>query len=260
MLNGPERIAPHISSENLKISRLQKKKAVQHGGIPNRARASASKATKSAARSPSLSEQAYEAIKGRILSLEYPPGQILNEAVICEALGIGRTPVHQAVHRLNAEGLIEIIPHKGLIVRTDSLKEIVCVLEARQVIEPYIAGLAAERITQENAERLRNLVKESSKLVDQKFRHQYTDIDREFHKLIGNIADNPVMAEFMRNLHERSIRIWHLRWWQEHDLQDTQTEHSAVVQAIARRDRPAAEKAMRTHIESLRARILRSMR
>ncbi len=214
----------------------------------------------SAAREPSLSEQAYEAIKARILSLEYQPGQILNEAVICEALGIGRTPVHQAVHRLSSEGLIEIIPRKGLIVRPDSLNEIVCVLEGREVVEPYIAGLAAERITSDGAERLKKLVQESAKFVDQKYRRQYMDIDREFHKLIASVADNPIIAEFMRTLHERSIRIWHMRWWQEHDLQVTQAEHVALLEAITRRDRPGAEKAMRSHIESLRARILRSVR
>lgn len=172
--------------------------------------------------------------------------------MICDALGIGRTPVHQAVHRLASEGLIEIIPRKGLIVRPDSLNEIVCVLEGREVVEPYIAGLAAERITTEGAERLKKLVQESAKYVDQKYRRQYMDIDREFH--------NPIIAEFMRTLHERSIRIWHMRWWQEHDLQVTQAEHVALLEAITRRDRPAAEKAMRSHIESLRARILRSVR
>ena len=94
----------------------------------------------------SLAERAYVEIRDRILAMELRPGQFLNEAALCNLIGIGRMPVHQATHRLRAEGLIDVFPRKGLVVRMDSLHDIVALLEARLAVEPTVAALAAERI------------------------------------------------------------------------------------------------------------------
>eukprot|EP01042_Synura_sphagnicola_P021729 gene21729-27647_t len=90
-----------------------------------------------------LSEQAYIAIKDRIITLFFAPGQYLNEASICEQLGMGRTPVHQALQRLQAEGLVDVVPRKGVIIQPDSMGQVVEILDARLVVEPEIAARAA---------------------------------------------------------------------------------------------------------------------
>lgn len=203
---------------------------------------------------PSLSEQAYERIKSQILTLQLRPGHFFTEAQLSESLGLGRTPVHQAVHRLSLEGLIEIIPRKGLIVRPDSMNEVVHLLEARWALEPSIAALAAERATPQQIEQLQALIGNQEAMAGRGDRTTFMDADRSFHRIIANAADNPVLADLIRPLHERSARLWHLQLIHADDLERTKREHEAIVDAIVRGDKTAAAKAMQQHIASLRRR------
>ncbi len=205
-----------------------------------------------------LAERAYEALKQKILRLELQPGQFLNEQKLCQLLELGRTPVHQAVHRLMLEGLIEIIPRKGLIIRPDSLNELLSLLEARWALEPNIAALAAERADPTRIKELQRMLSEASKLTDQRFRQRFMEIDRAFHALVAQAAGNQVLADLMRPLHERSARIWRLPVRNPADLKITQVEHEAVLDGILKGDRTAAAKAMQQHITSLRRRLLRN--
>lgn len=234
------------------------RKPARRAATPARARAAQPLAAVPAVEEArSLAEQAYHEIKQRILSLELRPGQFLNELALCQLLGFGRTPVHQAVHRLMGEGLLEIIPRKGLLIRPDSMNEILELLEARWAVEPNIAALAAERVTPDQVKQLQTLLAESSKITDQRFRQRFMSVDRIFHATIAAAASNHILADVMRPLHERSARIWHLQVWQADDLEVTQAEHEAVLDAIARGDKSNAAKAMQQHIASLRRRITR---
>ena len=208
-------------------------------------------------RPPSLSDRAYEQIKQKILSLEFGPGQFLNEMGIASMLGLGRTPVHQAVHRLKADGLLDVIPRKGILVRPDSLNEVLELLEARLALEPGIAALAAERVTPDQIAAIRALLSQSGRITHQKHRQQFMAIDRAFHALVAGGAGNAILAEAIRPMHERSTRIWHLRVWQADDLAVTQAEHEAILDAIARGDKSGAARAMQQHLASLRRRIVR---
>lgn len=207
---------------------------------------------------PPLAEQAYAAIKQKILALELRPGQFLNEQRLCQSLGLGRTPVHQAVHRLMLEGLLEVIPRKGLIIRPDSLNEVLGLLEARWAVEPNIASLAAQRAAPEQIKDLQRLLADSAKITDQRYRPRFMVIDRAFHATIAAAAKNAALSDVMRPLHERSIRIWHLQVWQPDDLKITQAEHERIMLAVIKGNGPAAVKAMQDHLSSLRARILRA--
>lgn len=205
-----------------------------------------------------LADRAYAAIKDMLLRLELQPGQFLNEQALCQMLDLGRTPVHQAVHRLMLEGLIDVIPRKGLIVRPDSLNELVNLLEARWAVEANIAALAAERATPAQIEEMQKLLDEGCKLTDQRHRQRFMEIDRAFHALVAQAAGNQVLADVMRPIHERSARIWRLPVRNPSDLKITQVEHEAVLQGVIKGDRAAASKAMHQHISSLRARMLRN--
>ncbi|HLI11099.1 MAG TPA: GntR family transcriptional regulator [Alphaproteobacteria bacterium] len=202
----------------------------------------------------SLAEQAYAGIKQRILSLEYRPGQLLNEQAISRELGLGRTPVHQAVHRLSLEGLIEIIPRKGLIIRPDSMNEVLDLLEARSAVESNIAALAAARATPAQIAEMRAMLAESAKITDRRYRQQFMAIDRAFHAAIAQAAGNPILADVIRPLHERSGRLWQLQLLQADDLERTQVEHEAILDGIAGGDKAAAAAAMDRHLASLRRR------
>lgn len=210
------------------------------------------------ASSPSLMQQAYQQIKERILSLELRPGLFINESSLCEMTGIGRMPVHQAIHRLQADGLMEVIPRKGLVIRMDTLQDIMLLLEARLAMEPNVVALCAERISPAQLAELKALLKQSRGLMNQSQRESFSTIDRTFHRLIADAACNKFLADSLRRLHERSDMIWHLRIMPANGLAVTQREHEDVLEAVAARDPAAACQAMRVHLRSLHDRILKA--
>jgi GntR family transcriptional regulator, rspAB operon transcriptional repressor len=204
----------------------------------------------------SLAEHAYTEIKDRILSLQLRPGLFLNQQALSKMLGIGSMPVRQAVHRLMSEGLIEVIPRKGLVIRPDSLHDVLALIEARLAMEPNIAALAAERATKQQVATLKKMLMESKRIVDQSERKSFMALDRAFHSLIAESAGNKILADAQRPLHERSNVIWHLRIMPADGLVLTQHEHHDIFEAIAKRDASAARRAMEQHLRSLQKRIL----
>src|SRR5687767_10822325 len=106
----------------------------------------------------SLRDAAYDAIKHRIITCAFKPGEYLNEAYVSATLGIGRTPVHQAIDRLMLDGLVEVIPRKGVIVKLVSLEEIMQIVEVRLLNESYCVRLAAERAERADIAELSDIV------------------------------------------------------------------------------------------------------
>jgi len=206
----------------------------------------------------SLTDRAYTEIRDKILSLELRPGLFLNELALCEMLGIGRMPVHQAVHRLQAERLIEVIPRKGLVVRSDSLHDIIALIEARLAMEPNIAALAAERATDEQRAELKRLIEEADGVQQQSQRTSAMALDRAFHGLVAEAAGNEILADAQRPLQQRSDIIWHLRIMSPDGLVINQKEHTRIMKAIVERDPGEARKAMRDHLTSLQRRIIKA--
>jgi DNA-binding GntR family transcriptional regulator len=211
---------------------------------------------KNGQRNERLSERAYEAIKEHILSLDLRPGQFVNEQGLCAMIGMGRTPVHQAVHRLMADGLLDIMPRKGIIIGSDSLNEVLIGLEARSVVEPSITALAADRATPEQIAAMERILAQSRRIADQRFRREFMELDRQFHQAVAEASGNRILVDVQRPLHERAARIWGLIVMRRADgLRLTQEEHEAVFEAIRRGDQEAARRAMQMHLASLRRRV-----
>jgi DNA-binding GntR family transcriptional regulator len=206
----------------------------------------------------SLADTAYTALKEKILKLYFLPGQYLNEGALCELLGVGRTPVHMALQRLQHEGLVEVMPRKGIIVQPGSIPEILKILESRMTIEADLARNAASRATPKEAEGLRKLARVKVSGDTQSQLDNFVEADRAFHSRFADLAGNQVMSDIARKLHDRSIRYWYLHLWQTFDGRASGNEHTAIADAIARGDGEAAASAVRAHIESLRARLMRA--
>jgi len=200
----------------------------------------------------SLRDQAYSAVKHRIITMRYRPGEYLNEARISDDLGIGRTPVHQALDRLRLEGMLDIIPRKGVIVRPVSLDEVLELIEIRLVNEPYCAALAARRATSEDIAAMRDALARTDEYIVAHDLETLMDLDREFHSGISHAARNRVLAELLLQLHERSLRFWFISLNDRRHLLKVRREHGAVLDAIAARDDEAAATMSRLHIESFR--------
>lgn len=213
---------------------------------------------KPASKGGSLATQAYDQIKAKILTLHFLPGQYLNEGALCAMLGAGRTPVHQALQRLELEGLVEIMPRKGVIVQPDSISEIVKILDSRVTVEAELARNAAERATPEDAEELKALAHQGYGNGQPADVDTFTTGDRLFHEKFAAMAGNPVLSDFARTLHERSIRYWYLHLWQTMDTKATIRQHMTIAEMIANHDGDGAAKAVRDHIENLRQRLLKA--
>ena len=146
----------------------------------------------------SLAAQAYEQIKERILTLHFLPGQYVNEGALCAMLGAGRTPVHQALQRLEIEGLVEIMPRKGVIVQPDSISEILKMLDSRATVEPELARNAAEQVTPGAAEELKALARRGYGNGQPTDIDTFTAGDRIFHGKFAQMSGNRVLIDFAR--------------------------------------------------------------
>jgi DNA-binding GntR family transcriptional regulator len=207
----------------------------------------------------SLRDRAYQEIKRRINKMEFRPGAYLNEAQISRTLRIGRTPVHQALDRLMLEGLVQVIPRKGVMVESISLDQVLQIIDVRLVNEPFCVGLAAERATPAELSQLRALLDSAGPLIRARDREQLMDLDRQFHWKISLAARNTVLADTITRLHDRSLRFWFISLGDDLQLRRVDEEHRSIMDAVVRRDAAGAADAMRHHIESSRKHITRAI-
>ena len=203
----------------------------------------------------SLADIAYEKLKFRIITLVYEPGSYLNEAMLSDDLEIGRTPIHHAVRRLTHDGLLELIPRKGLIVKAISLQEVGEIIDLRLLNETFCAGQASERITAQSGVELQSILAEADQYAKKGDIQAQMMIDRQFHDKIARIAGNQVLSEILRNLHERSMRIWFVSLANEAHAARVRNDHSKILDAIKSGNRPSAEDAMRAHILSFKENV-----
>ena len=203
----------------------------------------------------SLRDAAYDAIKHRIITCAFRPGEYINELQLSSMLKIGRTPVHQALDRLMIEGMIDVIPRKGVIVRPVSLNEVLQIIETRLVNETYCSRLAAERANNSDIAELAEVLKRTKHWTSMRNVENMMLLDRKFHLLIARAAKNDVLTELLRSLHERSLRFWFISLNAQAQYESVHDQHDAIFAAIHQRDPDKSEAAMRAHIESFRANV-----
>ncbi len=205
----------------------------------------------------SLRDVAYEAIKYRIITCAFKPGEYVNEARVSTALGLGRTPVHQAIDRLMLEGMVQVIPRKGVIVKPVSLDEVMQIIEARFIVEPQGVRLTAERADENDIAGLSDILARAQQWTAVRNVEQMMLLDREFHLVLVRAARNDVFADILSKLHERSLRFWFISLTDIGHHGEVQEEHRAILRAIRDRNPDEAEAAMRNHIESFRKNVAR---
>jgi DNA-binding GntR family transcriptional regulator len=202
-----------------------------------------------------LRDTAYAAIKHRIITSVFRPGEYINELQLSSILRIGRTPVHQALDRLMIEGMVEVIPRKGVIVKSVSLNEVLQIIEVRLINETYGARLAAEHADDTDLTELADVLKRAQHWASLRNVENMMLLDREFHLLVARAAKNDVLTELLRKLHERSLRFWFISLNAPAQYENVQNEHTGILEAIRQRDPDGADAAMRRHIESFRANV-----
>lgn len=207
----------------------------------------------------SLRDEAYEVIKQRIIMCLFRPGEALSEATVSATLGFGRTPVRQAFDRLMRDGLVEVLPRKGIIVRPISQDEVRDMVEVRLLNEGLCARLAAERAEPAQLAALNENVAQGARAAAARDVVTLMALDRDFHGAISTAAGNPVLGEILRNLHERAQRVWFVSLRAPEHHRRVVDEHAAIVEALRSRDPSAAEAAVRAHIQSFADNLKRQL-
>lgn len=207
----------------------------------------------------SLRDRAYEAIKHRIITCELRPGEVMSAAELSDRFDIGRTPVNQAIDRLMTDGLVEVFPRKGIVVKPISLDEVFDIINVRLVNETYCVRKAAAQADELLVGALRENVAATADAASDADTERMMELDRKFHGLLARACGNAVLSEILSNLQDRSARFWFVSLRaREHHLRICD-QHSAVVDAIAAHDENAAEAAITHHIESFQANITRQL-
>lgn len=206
-------------------------------------------------KSPSLRDAAYRIIKHQIITCVLKPGESINEMQMSAALGLGRTPVHQALDRLMVEGMVDVLPRKGVVVRPISLDELMQISEVRLLMETHCARCAAERATPAEIAQLRAILETFEAPVRQRDIEQMILLDREFHAAVVHAGRNDVLEDILLKVNDRSLRFWFVSLSASEQPTAVLREHRAIFDAIRLRRPEAAEAAMRAHIESFRANV-----
>ena len=207
----------------------------------------------------SLRDAAYEAIKHRIITCKFKPGECINEASVSALLGYGRTPVHQAIDRLMLEEMVEVIPRKGVLVKPVILQDVMQMIDVRMINETQCARLAAERADDIHVEKLADVLKQARHAIVDRDVQQMMMLDRDFHLLLAGASKNSELAEVLRRLNERSLRFWFISFTTPDHHRSFQVQHEAIFEAVRDRDANTAEAAMRAHIEAFRRSVARQL-
>jgi DNA-binding GntR family transcriptional regulator len=200
-------------------------------------------------RTGSVTEIAYERIRSLIVVGRLASEARLHQGQLADSLGISRTSVREALHRLTSESLVDFHPQRGFFVAAPlHLDAVVDRLELRLLLEGGIARLAAERRTDADITALRHAVRGESKARSARAAH---DLSREFHLTVARAARNPELVKMLESLWTVDIgrqllaRRGTSPAWQPEDV----AEHEAIAEAIAAGDGALADKLMHQHVQ-----------
>lgn len=196
----------------------------------------------------SLTEQVYSVLKDWIVNRKLTGGAPLVERTLAEELNVSKTPVREAIARLEKEGLVEGSPGRTMTVRDLTRKEVEDILQLRMVLEGFAAELAARCITQTMASSLERLLEKSEVALGAEDLDRYKELDTEFHRGIRAVGGNKKLDEIMEGL-ENQIRIVMSTSVQlSGRARRSLAEHRAILQAIAKGDPANAGRLAQEHI------------
>jgi DNA-binding GntR family transcriptional regulator len=190
-------------------------------------------------------------LRAAILRGDYAPRQRLVEADICEQLGASRFTVRTALQELAGEGLVELERNKGARVRAISIDEAIEISEVRIVLEGLAAARAAERVTAAQVKQLRRIGEQMRRAVATAALTRYSDLNAELHALIRDISGNATSTRVIEQLRAQMVRHQFALSLIPGRPAVSLAQHQKIIDAVARRDPKAAERAMREHIASV---------
>ena len=202
----------------------------------------------------SLRDQIYDRLRAAILSGDLAPGSPIIEAEIAATLGASRTPVREALRRLESEGMLEPRGNRGSVVRELHLDEVVCIFEIREALETLAARRASRRMTERDYVELERLVERMGRFVDDP--GEMERLDTAFHDYILAHADGHRLKRMLGDLRS-DIQPWRIiALSTDERRRETVEEHAAMLRAMRSQDEAAVARTTKRHLEKTRASVL----
>lgn len=201
-------------------------------------------------------EKAYNAIKDQIIQLQLEPGSVITETQLMDHLGIGRTPIREALKRLQAENLVVLSPRRGMFISDIAITDLIQLYEMRLELEPLCARLAAQRIKPDQLVQLRALADEFKQHIPTE-KKQLITLDCRFHSLLAEASQNKFLKNELEHLHNLSMRIWNLALDSAASEEVNVEAHLDILSAIEAGDPRLAEETMLQHIQRFHQNIKR---
>ena len=201
--------------------------------------------------SASLSSRAYAEIRRKIIRLELAPGEVVREETLQAELGIGRTPIREALQRLARDQFVSVIPRRGMFVSSIDVSELSLLFETRAVMEPYAARLACMRGSAHDWDEMARVLADSDALEPAAL----LDVDRRCHEIIWRAAGNRFLTDTLDVLYAQSDRVWHMYLADVADTRHAVDEHAAILDVLRADDGDAAAAAVEAHVKSFDAQV-----
>ncbi|HEY8344512.1 MAG TPA: GntR family transcriptional regulator [Bacillota bacterium] len=193
-----------------------------------------------------LRDKAYKMIKDMIINCQLTPGEPISEIDLMKTVGASRTPIREALNKLEHENLVIIYPKRGVFVTGISIKDIIDIYTIREVVEPLAAKLATSNIDLKELDRFYKIYADPE--------HQYTleehiKVDRDFHSLVARSTNNQLLEQILLRIYDQNSRIRilsKLRVKERHE--EARQEHFELVKGFMDRDAERVEEVMKRHI------------
>lgn len=206
-----------------------------------------------------LRELVCETIRQAIIDGTFSPGERLMEIQMADEMGVSRTPVREAIRKLELEGFVVMIPRRGTYVADISIRDITEIYEIRTSLDVLAAGLAAERITDDELETLNRLLVEIGQHIADNNMEKIVEVDTAFHDILYQASRNERLCSIINNLREQLTGIRGRSMSYPGRLVETMDEHRSLVDCIAARNVEAAQNAARVHIENAEHTLMKSL-
>jgi DNA-binding GntR family transcriptional regulator len=204
----------------------------------------------------SQSGEAYRLIKERIVTLALPPATPIDEAALMAELGLGRTPIREALQRLALENLVVILPRRGTIVADLNMSDLQKIFEMRVELEVMAVRLAAERALPAHIAAMDQLLAGAEALLQGGDNYELIRLDHEAHRLIARAAQNEFLEETLDWLYTHVLRLWYVSLSRVRRLREAIEEHRAIADHLRRGDGEGAAALMRAHITEFQDQFL----
>jgi len=207
-----------------------------------------------------LRELVFESLRQAIVDLKLKPGERLMEIQLAEDLGVSRTPVREAIRKLELEGFVVMMPRKGAYVAGISMKDIADIFEIRGALEGLAASLAAERGTEEEIEQMERELVRISESIEKDDLLSVVEVDTDFHAILFRASRNDRLAQMLNHLREQIQRFRTTSLGRPGRMRVALEEHKKIVEALSQRDPDLSRARAQEHIENAESSMIDALR